>query len=82
MVLRRGVLYCTSGLQNILYNFEPSRTTPTYHQTQQFYAKEMYLSVDKDTIHMMQNTMPLPAITFHVYSPSLEGVNNHTSYKM
>ncbi|SCA97041.1 Protein of unknown function [Bacillus mycoides] len=36
-------------------------------------------TIDKDTIHMMQNTMPLPAITFHVYSLSLEGVTIHSS---
>lgn len=74
-----GCIYIVQGgLQNILYNFEPSETTPTYHQTQQFTQGNVF-TVDKDTIHMIQNTMPLPAITFHVYSPSLEGVTIHSS---
>lgn len=74
-----GCIYIVQGdLQNILYNFEPSETTPTYHQTQQFTQGNVF-TVDKDTIHMMQNNLPLPAITFHVYSPSLEGVTIHSS---
>ncbi|WP_459503479.1 cysteine dioxygenase [Bacillus sp. C1] len=74
-----GCIYVVQGsLQNILYTFEPSDPTPIYHQTQQFTQGEVF-TVDNDTIHMMQNTKSLPAITFHVYSPPLEGVKIHSS---
>lgn len=48
-----GCIYIVQGsLQNILYTFEASETTPTYHQTQQFTQGNLF-TVNNDTIHMM-----------------------------
>ncbi|WP_242311966.1 cysteine dioxygenase family protein [Bacillus cereus group sp. BfR-BA-01331] len=69
-----GCIYVVQGsLQNILYTLESTDTTPTYHQTQQFTQGNLF-TVNNETIHMMQNSSTLPAITFHVYSPPLKNV--------
>lgn len=74
-----GCIYIVQGsLQNILYTLESSETTPTNHQTQQFTQGNLF-TVNNTTIHMMQNSSNLPAITFHVYSPPLKNVKIHTS---
>lgn len=57
-----GCIYVVQGsLQNILYTFEASETTPTYHQTQQFTQGNLF-TVNNDTIHMMQNSSTLPSM--------------------
>lgn len=72
-----GCVYVVQGsLQNNLYTLDSGENRPTYIQVQQFTQGDLF-SVDNDTIHMMHNPTLFPTITFHVYSPPLEGVKNH-----
>ncbi|MBJ8113117.1 cysteine dioxygenase family protein [Bacillus cereus group sp. N6] len=72
-----GCIYVVQGkLHNILYTFKSEESNPTYNQVQQLKQGDLF-TVDNGTIHMMQNPTPLSTITFHVYSPPLEGVKIH-----
>ncbi|OLR26505.1 cysteine dioxygenase [Bacillus cereus] len=72
-----GCVYIVQGsLQNHLYIQDTVEEKPTYTQVQQFTQGDLF-TIDNDTIHMMQNPTLFPTITFHVYSPPLEGVKAH-----
>lgn len=72
-----GCVYVVQGsLQNHLYIEGTGENKPTYTQVQQFTQGDLF-SINNDTIHMMQNPTLFPTITFHVYSPPLEGVKTH-----
>lgn len=74
-----GCIYVVQGsLQNNLYTLDSVATKPTYNQVQQFTQGDLF-SVDDDTIHMMQNPTLSSTITFHVYSPPLQGVKVYFS---
>ncbi|MDT0145651.1 cysteine dioxygenase family protein [Priestia aryabhattai] len=71
--LSSGCILVVEGhVLNVLYQLKGKKSCPIYNQAQGF-AKNDFFLVKKDTIHMMYNPSTSPTITFHVYSPPLQG---------
>jgi cysteine dioxygenase len=66
------------NLLNVVYNHNENKTYPLYKEIQIFSNGDIF-HVTGDTIHMMFNPSNTSVVTFHVYSPPLNGGRLYTA---